>query len=32
MTTHGTFDAEISLARGIIFTKVGLANGSILKL
>ena len=30
--THGTFDVEISLARGIIFTKIGQANGAILKL
>ena len=29
---HGTFDVEISLAKGIVFTKIGLANGSILKL
>ena len=32
MPTHGTYDAEISLAKGIIFTKIGLANGAILKL
>ena len=30
MPTHGTFDVEISLAKGII--KIGLANGAILKL
>ena len=29
---QGTFDVEISLAKGIIFRKIGLANGSILKL
>ena len=29
---HGTIDVEISLAKGIIFTKLGLANGAILKL
>ena len=29
--THGTFDVEISLAKGIIFRKIGLANGAILK-
>ena len=29
---HGTFDVEISLAKGIVFTKIGLANGAILKL
>ena len=29
---HGTFDVEFSLAKGIIFTAIGLANGSILKL
>ena len=28
----GIFYVEISLAKGIIFTKMGLANGSILKL
>ena len=28
----GTFDVEISLAKGIVFTKIGLANGAILKL
>ena len=32
MPTHGTFDVEISLAKGIFFTKIGLANGAILKL
>ena len=32
MPTHGSFDVEISLAKGIIFTKIGLANGAILKL
>ena len=32
MPTHGSFDVEISLAKGIIFTKNGLANGAILKL
>ena len=32
MLTHGTFDVKISLAKGIIFTKIGLANGTILKL
>ena len=32
MPTHGTFDVEISLAKGIIFRKIGLANGAILKL
>ena len=31
MPTHGTFDVEISLAKGIIFRKIGLANGAILK-
>ena len=30
--THGTFDVEFSLTKGIIFTKIGLANGTILKL
>ena len=30
MPTHGTFDVELSLAKGIIFTKIGLAKGSIL--
>ena len=30
--THGTFGVEISLAKGIIFRKIGLANGAILKL
>ena len=25
--THGTFGVEISLAKGIIFRKIGLANG-----
>ena len=29
---HGTIDVEISLAKGIFFTKIGLANGAILKL
>ena len=29
--THGTFDVEISLAKGIIFRKIGLANVAILK-
>ena len=29
---HGTIDVEISLAKGIVFTKIGLANGAILKL
>ena len=32
MPTHGTFDVEISLAKSIILTKIGLANGAILKL
>ena len=32
MPTHGTFDVEISLAKGIIVTNFGLANGAILKL
>ena len=32
MPTHGTFDVEISLAKGVIFSKIGLANGAILKL
>ena len=32
MPTHGTFDVEISLAKGIIFRKIGLAKGAILKL
>ena len=32
MPTHGTFDVGISLAKGIIFRKIGLANGAILKL
>ena len=32
MPTHGTFDVETSLAKGIIFRKIGLANGAILKL
>ena len=31
MPTHGTFDVEISLAKGIIFRKIGLASGAILK-
>ena len=31
MPTHGTFDVEISLAKGIIFRKISLANGAILK-
>ena len=31
MPTQGTFDVEISLAKGIIFRKIGLANGAILK-
>ena len=30
MPFQGTFNGEISLAKGIIFTKIGLANGSIL--
>ena len=25
---HGTFDVETSLAKGIVFTKIGLANGA----
>ena len=29
---HGTIDVEISLAKGIVFTKIGPANGAILKL
>ena len=29
---HGTIDVEISLAKGTVFTKIGLANGAILKL
>ena len=29
---HGTFNVEISLAKGVNFTKIGLANGTILKL
>ena len=32
MPTQGAFDVEISLAKGIIFRKIGLANGAILKL
>ena len=32
MPTHGTFDVGISLAKGIIFRKIGLANGAIWKL
>ena len=32
MPSQGTFNVEISLAKGIIFTKIGLANGTILKL
>ena len=32
MPNHGTLNVEISLAKGIIFTKIGLANGTILKL
>ena len=32
MPTHGTFDVGISLAKGIIFRKIGLANGAISKL
>ena len=32
MPTHGTFDVEISLANGIILTKIGLANGTIQKM
>ena len=32
MPTHGTFDTESSLAKGIILTKFGLANSAILKL
>ena len=32
MPNHGTFNVEISLAKGIIFTKIGKANGTILKL
>ena len=32
MPTHGNVDVEISLAKGIIFRKIGLANGAILKL
>ena len=32
MPNHGTFNVEISLAKGIIFTKIGLANGTFLKL
>ena len=31
MPTHGIFDVEISLAKGIIFRKIVLANGAILK-
>ena len=30
--THGIFYAEISLAKGIIFRKISLANSAILKL
>ena len=29
---HGIIDVEISLAKGIVFTKIGLTNGAILKL
>ena len=29
---HGTIDEGISVAKGIVFTKIGLANGAILKL
>ena len=29
--TRGTFDVEISLAKGIIFIKICLTNGSILE-
>ena len=29
---HSTFKVESSLAKGIIFTKIGLANSTILKL
>ena len=32
MQTHCTFDVEITLAKGIIFTKIGLANSTILRL
>ena len=32
MPSHGTFDVEFSLDKGIIFTKFCLANGTILKL
>ena len=32
MPTHGTIDVEITLAKGIIFKNIGMANGSILKL
>ena len=32
MPNHGTFDVEINLAKDIFFTKIGLANGAILKL
>ena len=32
MPTHDTFDVGISLAKGIIFRKIGLANGAISKL
>ena len=32
LPTQGTFDGEISLAKGSIFTKINLANGNILTL
>ena len=31
-STQGTFDVELSLAKGVIFTKIVLANGAILKM
>ena len=31
-SVRGTFDVELSLAKGTIFLKIGLANGTILKL
>ena len=30
MLSYGIFDVELSLAKGIIFIKIGLANGTIL--
>ena len=32
MPTYGIFDVEFSLAKGIIFTEVGLADGAILNM